>query len=389
MKVNLNTPYFIVMFFLFTLLANIVNQIFNNDILVISIMLFVFILDSLFVKDPIRLLTILIIAFKGYFLISTYDPLSSIDAHNYYNMAFSGDNSGTSFFSMIINLISGDFSIVEMTSLSYQLVASIFGTHSVLVLVYANYIMIYLSAIMFLDILKYRGFNFSEFKASLFILFVVLSPLLSKYSTLLLKEAILLFLTILSIKSYVCWKNYFLFILLLLIATVIRPYTAIIILAYFIYLEIFSFKKSLILVFISFLAMCAYFYNAGISIIGYLKDIALSFAAIIAAPNFLRLDSWLLTPFLVLESLLTFTFICYSFYTYGIKGNKYLIVSIVLMSIILGAISYNRGSKIEQLSSIKSGSLLQDDIVRKKFGYQLLLLSLIIVGNKKRETDDY
>lgn len=345
---------------------------------------------SLLARDFSFLVAVIIISVKPFFLTYYYPPLASKDAYEYYSQAFLSGSEKTVYDMLTELFMFGKFSIIEMTSVFYHMIAVVFGSVDPIALVYANYFLMLWSACIFSVILK-----FNSKQRNIFLLLVVLSPLISKYSTFLLKEALSCFLVVVMVYLYVNKRSKLFFIVLMIISTIIRPYSVIVFLSYVVFLGKIRLRYSIILSILVFVIMLPLMRIKGavdISMAGLLKDSALSFFAILAAPNFLRISSWLSTPFLVFESLVVFIFVAHHIVSSDAKVRYRTLVSIILLSIMLGGVSYNRSIRTAELHSIKSGSLLSDDIARKKFAYQLILLSLVSVRcgrfrlNEKKNT---
>jgi hypothetical protein len=361
------------------LITNFIGTVFplSDTFYIVAIILTVNVFYAVSRNDFYLLTAIFIIFFKSFFLMTYYPPLDSIDAYNYYYQAFLVDDSSEDIILLFQMLFfEGHFSIVEMTSVLYRIIALVFGSSDPIVLVFANYFFILWSALILASILNLQGQE-----RGLFIVFVVLSPLLGKYSTFLLKESLSCFMVILMLYYFIK-KRFFTVFVIMIFATIVRPYSCIILLSYLIFFGKISIRWSVALSIIIFFTIYAVMKLTGtvnLSLIALTKNIILSAGAIIAAPNFLRIESWLNYPFLVFESMILF--IALSWYLFTVERIKRyrLIMSIIALSIILGGVSYNRSSKIGELESVKEGSLLYDDIARKKFSFQMLLLFLPII----------
>lgn len=329
-------------------------------------------------------LAVLLILAKAPILMHYYPPLSPLDAENFYNFAFNGELKSLSEVSQnFLNL-----NMIEITAYLYKTISWYISSEDIHALVYVNYFLVLMSGFFIWKVYKKSAcLNATDNKGLyLYVFIVVMSPLLNKYSTYLLKEALSLSLVcfivyyiqkLLTDKRYI---NLLYIVPALIIATVVRPYNFIYILSFLVFFGFFSNKKIIILLIGYFLSVFIYFllFQSG-SALSLLKDIILSMVAIVAAPNFMRIDSWFQIPLMLLESSFLFLFSVIYFY---FSNNDYrfkFFASILLISITLGGVSYNRSTKVEQLHSIKEGSLLSDDIARKKFSFQIILLLIPII----------
>ncbi len=323
-------------------------------------------------------LAIFIVAVKPYILIDFYPPLSSIDASNYYYYAFKS-NETRSISDVIYGfLFNGELSIIEMTAILYKSISFIFGSNSEIILVYANYMMVFWSACI-----VGSTFKLDKNKLGFYVLLVVLSPLLNKYSTLLLKEAMVCLLTSMIFYCYIRKFAIIYVLFLILIITIVRPYGIFWAISYIIIFGKIKPKTSFNIILFSYSTLCiffVYFWNGNIFL--YTKDMIMSFLALFLSPNFLRFGNWDINFFLALESLLLTLFFIIYLYASNWRNKKILVLAMLTISLILGAVSYNRS--LSDHVFFNSGSLLSDDISRKKVPFQLLLYILpFLVSNRR------
>lgn len=378
---------FIVLFFFFLLLCLTVNTFPSLHMLFFISSAF---LLSLYYSYQTRryevFFAVTLIITKAPILMLYYPPLAPPDAEGFYNYAFGGELSSftdtiQSFFELRIN-------IVEMTAYLYKSISWYVSSQNVIALVYVNYFLVLISGLLIWRVYKKSaGLIGSGNKGLyLYVFFIVMSPLLNKYSTYLLKESLSLFLicfTVYSIQNVLTQKRYLAVLYVVpavIVATIVRPYNFVYILSFLVFFGFFSNKKTLFMLIVYLISVLIYFtlLQSG-SILEVIKNIILSMLAIIAAPNFMRVDSWAQIPVLLFESIFLFFFFSIYFALSNWDVKFKLFASILLISITLGGVSYNRSTKIEQLHSIKEGSLLSDDIARKKFSFQILLLLLPII----------
>lgn len=270
--------------------------------------------------------------------------------------------------------------IVETTSYMYVLVTKAFYPMGSKFMLGASYTL-YFYAIYFFSLLLGKSFNL-RFS---FVILLGLSPLVSQFSTWILKEVPYLFILsvqLLFITKYIRYKNksyLILLILCILLGTLIRPYNIILLSCYVIVLSNLSYRVISLLTLFIFGALLS---KLGIGSIGmFIKNSLLSTAALFLAPNFLRLSNWQNIPFLTLESTVLF-FGMVSFFLFSGDNDikKRLVYAFIIFGLVLGYVSSSRTLLAFDLDTIRVGSLINEDVSRKIIPLYPMLVTISIVG---------
>jgi len=270
--------------------------------------------------------------------------------------------------------------IVETTSYMYMLVTKAFYPMGSKFMLGASYTL-YFYAIYFFSLLLGKSYNL-RFS---FVILLGLSPLVSQFSTWILKEVPYLFILsvqLLFITKYIRYKNklyLILLILCILIGTFIRPYNIILLSCYVIVLSNLSYRVISLLTLFVFGALLS---KLGIGSIGmFIKNSLLSTAALFLAPNFLRLSNWQNIPFLTLESTVLF-FGMVSFFLFSGDNDikKRLVYAFIIFGLVLGYVSSSRTLLAFDLDTIRVGSLINEDVSRKIIPLYPMLVTISIVG---------
>lgn len=376
----------VIILFLFSILSCLFVQAFGSSQLYVYVLLSFLFVVSFLQGDIILAIAILVIVFKPLILVDIYQPLGSLDAYNYYYYAFESDNT-RSFYEIIKSfIVYGDFSILELTAVLYKILAFIFGSNEPIVLVYANYLMVFWSSRILGKLLGLRASH-----RSLFTLFISLSPLLNKYSTFLLKESMTCLLIFIACHGVVKRWNFIFIIFIMIVSTILRPYSIAFFMGILIFIGKINLQQTMSSILLLLFSLLSFFiFLDGYSGVYFLiKDVIFSFFALFLSPNFLRFDNWQSVFFISLESLILSICVIFYFINVDCISRKYLLSTMVVFSLVLGGVSHNRMISDTEFSNANNSSLLNDDISRKKFPFQFIMYSLPFLLLDRRVLNEF
>ncbi|AQW57892.1 hypothetical protein [Vibrio owensii] len=270
--------------------------------------------------------------------------------------------------------------IVESTSYIYMLVTKAFYPMGSKFMLGASYTL-YFYAIYFFSLLLGKNFKLRF----VFSILLALSPLVSQFSTWILKEVPYLFLLslqLLFITKYIRNKGSVCLVLLVLfslIGTLVRPYNILLLSCYIIVLSNVSYR--VVFIFMTLLFGCLLTKLGVGNVVMLIKNSILSTAALFFAPNFLRVSNWQNIPFLTLESIVLF-FGLVSFFLVSSDNEmkKRLVCAFIIFGLILGYVSSSRTLLAFDLDSIRLGSLINEDVSRKIIPLYPMLISVGVIG---------
>jgi hypothetical protein len=191
--------------------------------------------------------------------------------------------------------------IIGGTAFIIKIISSYLHTDNPIIIVSFNYILLLISAILWLNINNY------DLLSKISSLLLVLSPEVSYYTELLLKESYLLFF---SMSILFCYKRklYFFAIVFLILGTAARPYFLAAIFSYMFYLKLLSkVQMKIAYVSMSFILLFLLFHwNVPIKLDIIIRNLFIATLGFNFSPNILRIENW---ESYTLQSLQSFIFI--------------------------------------------------------------------------------
>jgi hypothetical protein len=271
-----------------------INYLFHYNQVYVAFVFFI-ILSTILNKynfHKIELIILFIVALKLTLFISTVNKQDVFvsDSIAYYD---------ASILSQGIKSLTDD--IIGGTAFIIKIISTYLHTANPIIVVSFNYILLLISAILWLNINNY------DLLSKISSLLLVLSPEVDYYTGLLLKESYLLFF---AMSILYCYKRkiYFFPVVLLLLGTAARPYFIAAIFSYMFYLKLLSkVQMKIAYVSMSFIFMFLLFHwDLPIKLDIIIRNLFLATLGFSFSPNILRIVNWESYP---LQSLQSFMFI--------------------------------------------------------------------------------
>ncbi len=387
-------------------LSRMINEKLSPDIFYISITTSAIIAIALFGKFGSRYIPwLVILQIKYAVYISYINPLGTPDSKRYYVTLLREKWQHNSLTEMVGGMVDLRFAIIDAVSRAYMIVSYLYDSLDKYVLVYGNHMLILFSSILFVEMLQ-RKYETKNMERTIILWGISLSPIISIQSSFLLKEAFVVFTVTVFICGYQYYKekktvvSLILIVLTIVYGTLMRPYFAFIALAYIVALEDWKTSKTnvILLTATSFIIVIKLYTvkTGGIAATTeILKEIVLTYLAMIGSPNYFRMRNWIEYPAQTVEALFLSMVFLLSIMAFAFSRDnknkmeiKKILIALLIYSMALGTVAYN--NRIAHSNRIAAtGSLVGEDIGRKKvpivlLQYKLLLHVIFIYRRKKR-----
>ncbi|WP_372384723.1 hypothetical protein AB8613_07420 [Vibrio sp. BS-M-Sm-2] len=314
--------------------------------------------------------------------IDSITPLSTPDSYKYYVEAFKGGYYRTLGFS---DILEGHIPIVEVGGMIIKTISRLMSTENLKVIICFNILLLVESSVLFSNLVRYK-FNISKIHSSILFLLLSMSPSVTSVGLELLKDIYVFFGIALSLylmeKTKETKLYYFLLLSVFVVCTMLRVYFILLLIPYVILF--FEYRKKtfrfVVFVSIAYIIFAILFLRSGI------VSIVFGSLASLASPNFFRVTNWVNFPFTTLEALLiTILFFITVLSSYLNKNYKsFLLISYIFIfsGSVLTGVSQNR--LLNDSNYVSTGSLLNDDMSRKKVPFIPLYLTVIFVFSNKK-----